>query len=175
MFFLYFYALPLWSSGQSSWLQMQRSWFDSRRYQIFWVVGLERVHSASWVQLRSYLKRKSSCSGLESLEYGRRDPLRWPRGTLYPQKLALTSPPIGGRSAGTVRSRAQVKEFSLMSFYVLLSHVLHTLISSLALHVVFRFALLTSVLKSQIQVALMGTWLGDCDVKCLYIICVHVI
>jgi hypothetical protein len=28
--------------------------FDSRRYQIFWeVVGLERVHSASWVQLRS--------------------------------------------------------------------------------------------------------------------------
>jgi hypothetical protein len=31
---------PLWSSGQSSWLQ--RSGFDSRRYQIFWeVVGLE--------------------------------------------------------------------------------------------------------------------------------------
>jgi hypothetical protein len=26
---------PLWSSGQSSWLQMQRSGFDSRRYQIF--------------------------------------------------------------------------------------------------------------------------------------------
>jgi hypothetical protein len=34
---------PLWSSGQSSWLQIQRSGFDSRRYQIFWeVVGLER-------------------------------------------------------------------------------------------------------------------------------------
>jgi hypothetical protein len=33
----------LWSSGQSSWLQIQRSWFDSRRYQISWdVVGLER-------------------------------------------------------------------------------------------------------------------------------------
>jgi hypothetical protein len=31
--------------------------FDSRRYKIFWeVVGLERVHSASWVQLRSYLE-----------------------------------------------------------------------------------------------------------------------
>jgi hypothetical protein len=51
--------LPLWSSGQSCWLQIQRSGFDSRRYQIHWeVVGLERVHLASWVQLRSYLKEK---------------------------------------------------------------------------------------------------------------------
>jgi hypothetical protein len=33
---------PLWSSGQSSWLQIQRSGYDSRRYQIFWeAVGLE--------------------------------------------------------------------------------------------------------------------------------------
>jgi hypothetical protein len=29
-------------------------------------------------------------TGLER-EYGRRDPWRWQRGTLYPQKLALTS------------------------------------------------------------------------------------
>jgi hypothetical protein len=34
---------PLWSSDQSSCLQIQRSGFDSLRYQIFWeVVGLER-------------------------------------------------------------------------------------------------------------------------------------
>jgi hypothetical protein len=40
---------PLWSSGQSSWLQIRRPGFDSRHYQIFWikkrkktVVGLER-------------------------------------------------------------------------------------------------------------------------------------
>jgi hypothetical protein len=41
---------PLWSSGQSSWLQIRRTGFDSRHYQIFWggkkkgkqVVGLER-------------------------------------------------------------------------------------------------------------------------------------
>jgi hypothetical protein len=34
---------PLSSSGQSSRLQIQKSGFDSRRYQIFWeVVGLER-------------------------------------------------------------------------------------------------------------------------------------
>jgi hypothetical protein len=35
--------LPLWSSGQSSWLQIQRSRFNSRCYQILWeIVGLER-------------------------------------------------------------------------------------------------------------------------------------
>jgi hypothetical protein len=28
--------------------------------------------------------------GLENCEYGRGGPLRWPRDTLYPQKLALT-------------------------------------------------------------------------------------
>jgi hypothetical protein len=40
--------LLLWSSGQSSWLQIQRSGFDLRNYQIFYkVAGLERVHSAS--------------------------------------------------------------------------------------------------------------------------------
>jgi hypothetical protein len=54
VFFLYFPTLPrfslidtslwlhLWSSSQSSWLQIRRSGFDSRRYHIFWeVVGLE--------------------------------------------------------------------------------------------------------------------------------------
>jgi hypothetical protein len=40
-----------------------------------------------------------------------RDPLRWPRGTLFPQKLALTSPISGGRSVGIVRSRTQATEF----------------------------------------------------------------
>jgi hypothetical protein len=34
-------GLPLWSSGQSSWLQIRRPWFDSRHYQKE-VVGLER-------------------------------------------------------------------------------------------------------------------------------------
>jgi hypothetical protein len=32
---------PLWSRGQSSWLQTQRSGFDSWRYQISWEVRLE--------------------------------------------------------------------------------------------------------------------------------------
>jgi hypothetical protein len=33
---------PLWSSGQSSWLQVRRPRFDSRHYQEKKVVGLER-------------------------------------------------------------------------------------------------------------------------------------
>jgi hypothetical protein len=38
---------------------------------------------------------------------GRGDPLRSPRDTLYPQKLALTSPTSGGRSVGIVRLRTK--------------------------------------------------------------------
>jgi hypothetical protein len=38
----------------------------------------------------------------------------WPRGTLYPQKLAITSPTSGGRSVGIVRSQTQTMEFSLV-------------------------------------------------------------
>jgi hypothetical protein len=33
---------PLWSSGQSSWLQIRRPGLDSRHYQKKYVVGLER-------------------------------------------------------------------------------------------------------------------------------------
>jgi hypothetical protein len=62
--------------------------------------------------IEELLGRKSSGSGIESREYGRRDPSRWPRRTLYPQKLALTSPTSGRRSVGIVRSRTQTTEFS---------------------------------------------------------------
>jgi hypothetical protein len=56
--------------------------------------------------------KKSSGSGLENREYGRRDSSRWPRGSLYPQKLALTSPTSGCRSVDIFRSRTQATEFS---------------------------------------------------------------
>jgi hypothetical protein len=59
------------------------------------------------------LGRKSSDSGLENRNYGRRDP-SWPRGTLCPQKMALNSPTSGGRSVGIIRSRTQDTEFSLV-------------------------------------------------------------
>jgi hypothetical protein len=79
---------PLWSSGQSSWLQIQRSGFGSRHYQIFWEVeGLERGPLSLMSTIRELLGGKSSDFGLESQEYGRREPSRWPRDTLYPQNV----------------------------------------------------------------------------------------
>jgi hypothetical protein len=53
-------------------------------------------------------------AGLEIREYGNRDPSRWPRCTLQPQKLALTSPTRGGRPVGIVRLWTQATEFSLV-------------------------------------------------------------
>jgi hypothetical protein len=68
---------PLWFSGQSSWLQIQRSEFDSRRYQSFWeVVGLERSPISLVSTIEELLERNSSGSGLENREYGRRDSSR---------------------------------------------------------------------------------------------------
>jgi hypothetical protein len=49
-------------------------------------------------------------AGLKSREYGHWEPSRWPRDTLYPQKLALTSSTSGGRSVGIVLSRTQATE-----------------------------------------------------------------
>jgi hypothetical protein len=55
----------MWSSGQSSWLQIQRSELNSRRYQIFReVVGLERS-LLSQSTIEELLETKSSGSGLE--------------------------------------------------------------------------------------------------------------
>jgi hypothetical protein len=106
---------PPWSSDHSSWLQIQRCGFESRRYQIFWeLVGLERSQLSLVSTTEELFERKSSCSGLESREYGRGDPLRWQRDTLYPQKLALTSSTSSGRSVGIVGSHTQVTEFSLL-------------------------------------------------------------
>jgi hypothetical protein len=106
---------PQWSSGQSSWLQIQRSGFDFRRYQIFWeVVGLERGPLSLVSTIEELLERRSSGSGLEDQEYGPRNLSRWPRGTLYPQKLPLTSPTSGSRSVSIIRSRTQATEFVIL-------------------------------------------------------------
>jgi hypothetical protein len=70
----------LWSSGQSSWLQIQRSGFYSRRYKIFWeVVSLERGPLSLVSTIEELLGRKSSGYGLENREYGSRNQPRWPR------------------------------------------------------------------------------------------------
>jgi hypothetical protein len=111
---------PLWSSGQSSWLQIQRSGFHSRRHQTFWeAVGLERGPLSLVSTIEWLLERKSSGSGLECREYGRRDSSRWPNGILYPQNLALTSPTSGGHSVGIFRSRTQATEVDCSSLITL--------------------------------------------------------
>jgi hypothetical protein len=82
---------------------------DSRRYQMFWEVGV-----LEWGQLslmstnEELLGRYSSGSGLESREYDRRDPVRWPRDTLYLQKF--TNSADRRRSLGIVRSRTKATE-----------------------------------------------------------------
>jgi hypothetical protein len=57
----------------------------------------------------TWLKSSGSC--LENREYGRRGPSRWPRGTLYPQKLALTLPTSCRLSVSIVLARTQATEF----------------------------------------------------------------
>jgi hypothetical protein len=73
-------------------------------------VGLERGPLSLVSTTEELLERKSSGSGLEIREYGSRNPSCWPHGTLYPQRLILTSLTIGGRSVGIVRSRTQTTE-----------------------------------------------------------------
>jgi hypothetical protein len=110
--YIYIQWPPLWSSGQSSWLQIQRPGFGSRHYQIFWeVVGLEWGPLSFATTIEELLERNSSASGLENRNYGRGDPLSWLRDTLYTQKLTLASPTSDGRSVGIVRSRTQATEF----------------------------------------------------------------
>jgi hypothetical protein len=95
--------------GQSSWLQIQVSGFDSRRCHIFWgVVGLERGPLSLVSTTEELFERKNSGSGLGSREYCHWDPSR---GSFYPQKLAPTSPTSGGLSIGVVRLRTQATEF----------------------------------------------------------------
>jgi hypothetical protein len=72
---------------------------------------LERGPLSLVSTIEELLGRKSSDSGLEIWEYGRRDPSRWPRCTLYPQKLSLISPTSDGYSVDIVCSRTQAAEF----------------------------------------------------------------
>jgi hypothetical protein len=80
-------------------------------------VGLERGPLSLVSKIEELLERKYSGSGVETREYGRGDSLRWPRGTLYPQKLALTSLRSGGRSVGIVRSQTEATELVCVFIY----------------------------------------------------------
>jgi hypothetical protein len=91
----------VWSSGQSSWLQIQRSGFDS---DFLRSSGFERSPLSLVSTIERLLGRKSSGSGLGNWEYGRRkvsDDGMIPRHPSIRNKLALTSPTRGGRSVGS--------------------------------------------------------------------------
>jgi hypothetical protein len=80
---------PVWYRGQSYWLQVQRSGFDSRRYQIFWeVMGLERGPLSLVSTTEELLERESSCYGLETWNYGHTP--RWPLDTPVPAIVGTT-------------------------------------------------------------------------------------
>jgi hypothetical protein len=74
-------------------------------------VGLERGPFSLESTTEELLGRKSKESGLEIRKCGRGELSRLPLGTLYPTKLALTSPTSGGRSVGIVRSRILARRF----------------------------------------------------------------
>jgi hypothetical protein len=86
--------------------------------------GMGSTRPLDYTSIEELFERKSNGSCLESREQGRRDPSRWPRVNLYPQKLALTSPISGGGSVGIVRSLAQAIEFVLV--LVMIQPLFHT-------------------------------------------------
>jgi hypothetical protein len=73
-------------------------------------VGLKRGPLSLMSTIEEVLGRNSSGSGVKRREYGRGDPFRLPRDTLYPQKFTLSSPTSGGRSVGVVRSWTKATE-----------------------------------------------------------------
>jgi hypothetical protein len=80
-------------------------------------MGMERGPLALVSTIEALLGRKSSGSGLENREYGRRDPLCRPCNILYPQNVALNLPKSSGRSVSIVHSRPNVLDF--FAFYLL--------------------------------------------------------
>jgi hypothetical protein len=77
-------------------------------------VDLERGPLSLVSPTEELLGRKSSGSGLENREYGRRDPLCWPRNILYPKKVGINFATSGGRSAGIVCSRTKTADFVVL-------------------------------------------------------------
>jgi hypothetical protein len=104
----------LWSSGQSSWLQIQ--WY---RVRFPALPGFLRSSGSGTGSTQPHrmteemLEWKSNGSrSRKSKQTVVGDPLRWPRDTFYTQKLALSSPTSDSRSVGIVCLRTKATEFS---------------------------------------------------------------
>jgi hypothetical protein len=96
---------PLCSSGQSSWLQMQKSGFDSRRYQIFWeVVSLQRGPLSLVSTTEELRSRNLRIRPVGSVTLTTWHPLS--------SKVSRTSLTNGVRSVGIVRLQTKATEFS---------------------------------------------------------------
>jgi hypothetical protein len=78
---------PLWSRGQSSWLQIEESGFDSRLPDFLRSsgsgTGSTQPREYNW--RATWKKKKSSGSGLENWDYGRKEsvPLTTRRPSIY--------------------------------------------------------------------------------------------
>jgi hypothetical protein len=80
---------------------------------VMWNTGFNAVTcEIRCLNLRIFLKLWRPVGSKKTEINGRGDPLRWPRYTLYPQQLTLTSSTCGGRSVGIFRLRTKVAEFS---------------------------------------------------------------
>jgi hypothetical protein len=77
-------------------------------------VGLKRGPLSLVNNIEELLGRNSSDSGLESLEYGHRDPLVDKATPSIRKMLVLTSPTSGGPSVGVVLSRTQATVFFIL-------------------------------------------------------------
>jgi hypothetical protein len=74
-------------------------------------MGLERG-PLGFVRITEELRERKVAAPVYKTEInGRGDSLHWSRDTLYPLKLALTSPTSGGHLVGIVRWRTNAPKF----------------------------------------------------------------
>jgi hypothetical protein len=105
-------GLPLWSSGESSWLQIQRSGFDFRYYQIFWeVVGLDRGLLSLVTTIEELLGRGTAAAVLITEITAAGEPPRWLSFTPLFAKVVTNFADKLRFSVGVVRSRTHATEF----------------------------------------------------------------